>query len=179
MDISEIFEGNIHYMTPETLLPKSKKTLMVGDGENVHYGAKNLNLRLNVNSFAEKISASGSTAFIVSTRNVFSKKEVQTFRDKGIQFIEREPIYECYRHSNSDNTLIALTSSAISTGDYEHLCIMSGDGELVLGLAQGVKLIDSKVIVSSLSWPSSTSRSIVEHPLLDGGNFEIGMDCTY
>jgi len=74
---------------------------------------------------------------------------------------------------NADLDIAFNAGYRITTGDFDVLLVGSGDGDLVLSIARGVRRLAPSVRVYTLSVPHSSSSRILQHaaPQLIAGNF--------
>lgn len=84
------------------------------------------------------------------------------------------------RKANADMDLVFLLASRLTVSRHDSILLGTGDGDLALAIARGIRRRQRPLPVYTLSVPGSTSHRILvrNHPHLFAGNILVGRDLT-
>lgn len=82
------------------------------------------------------------------------------------------------KKANADMDLCFAAGSLLRRGQYQAVLVGSGDGDLAVAIARGVKRIRPRCAVFTLAVPGSASQRLRNQPDLFSGALQIGRDLT-
>jgi hypothetical protein len=165
---------------------KGRKILYIEDNDNIRLSLRDHHAALHYESLAAKLAgvASAVVPWTVITASGETQHRVAFFRRFGFEVltIPRETVRTATGvtlKGNADMD-IAFHVGYLAASKQLDILIASGDGDLCLAIARGIKRLPKPRAVFTLSVPGATSHRILmqNNPSLFDGNIHIGRDLT-
>jgi hypothetical protein len=162
-----------------------RQVLFVADAQNLELGARDLGYKLNWRRLQLRLaSASGASWFHV----VFARREGDASRSawftehgwtptaKTRRWINRRGVK--LPDANADN-LLAFQAGVLASRLFAEVAVIgTGDGQLAEDVAEGLRMLDDRCQVATMSLAGSTAvRLDYRRSSLIAANIEIGTDC--
>ncbi|MDB5970967.1 MAG: hypothetical protein JWQ90_3417 [Hydrocarboniphaga sp.] len=184
-----LFQGSSHIVIPLTTGPldilPNKRALILLDVANLHCGAKTAGYELSFGTLASLLKAKLGSADLHA---FFARKPNDSGRGDeleghGYHTHAREVEYVktvrgMERKSNCDNDLLFVAGVLLATMSYDLVVAGTGDGDLALDLARGVRAFRDNIEIVSLGFAHNSAWRLHTgaNRVIDG-NILIGADC--
>lgn len=148
-------------------LLKNKRVLLIVDDDNLRISCEREGFRFSYAMAMEKIGRAArqliAWSFITPVQG--DRRRTEYLQERGIN------VFHTYRETvttakgvevkaNADNDLIFETAMLVQKGDYDMVCIGTGDADLGLTIVKGIKRHYPKLETVTLSVQSTTGRRL-------------------
>lgn len=162
-----------------------QSVLVLADGENLRYGARDLGYQLSFSRLGERLQdyCYGCELHVFFSREPGDERHCEYLRGCGWnphpRDIETVGTHRGIRRlANSDNDLLFAAGILAERSQAEVIVLASGDGTLVCDLSRNLRQLPGIYTILTLSLAGSTSyRLNAAHNRNIDGNIEIGLDC--
>jgi hypothetical protein len=164
-----------------------KRVLCLLDEDNLRISIKSHALRLAFDLLRRKLSATARSvsAWVVLTAELGDTRRQAYLVPRGWQVVSvpREIVMTITgprMKANADMDICFLAGSLVLKGQFDAMLIGSGDGDLGVAIARGIRRLQAVPDIYTLSVPGSTSHRIrpSNNPTLFAANILIGRDIT-
>ncbi len=161
------------------------RVLCVVDDDNLRISMKAFNARLSYRKLLEGLEETASCvwpwAVLTAPRNDRGREAY--FRDRGWDALtiwhEIVPsVNGPKKKANADLDLCFQAGCLVASNECDAVLIGSGDGDLCVSVARGIKRRHTATLVYTLSIPGSTSVQLSWRKDLFDGNIFVGLDMT-
>jgi len=155
------------------------------DEDNLRISLMRHAVRLSYHKLLQRLEATAAKAsawaVLTTTEGDHRREQYLMKRGWNVVSVVRETVltvrgYE--NKSNADLDLAFLVGFLANAGDIDAVLLGTGDGDLAISMARGVKRVQPVVRVYTLSVPGSTCHRLQHRTDLFDGNFLVGCDIT-
>lgn len=162
-----------------------KRLLCLVDEDNLRISLKDHGRRLSYQRLMKRLKAKARSmsGWAVLTAAAGDHRRAHYLKKRGwdVLRINQETVMTVRgleRKANADFDLAFLAGHLVSTARSDTVVIGTGDGDLAISVARGLKRIQPSIRVFSMSIPGSTCHRLLTRTDLFDGNFLVGLDIT-